>query len=243
MREWKDIQSDRDSFLPFARRIFKDALNKQKDEALKVVEDMHDFNDLSRIGRGIKESTMGAAYSGMYRRVMRYFAESYKKDISFDWDEVVDDFLATSIMSERIVTVTETTRTRALTKISEIIKEGTASGLGIDEIKKNILKGVDKAWIIESKFRAERIARTEIVSASNKGSLTGMESTGVPFNKIWITELGTRTRDSHITANNQTVGQKDDFIVDGESLSYPGDPRGSAGNVINCRCAVGHEVI
>jgi hypothetical protein len=33
------------------------------------------------------------------------------------------------------------------------------------------------------------------------------------------------------------------FEVDGELLDYPGDPTGSAANVINCRCAVGYIVI
>jgi hypothetical protein len=32
------------------------------------------------------------------------------------------------------------------------------------------------------------------------------------------------------------------FIVSGEELMYPGDPSGSAGNVINCRCAIGYVV-
>jgi len=33
------------------------------------------------------------------------------------------------------------------------------------------------------------------------------------------------------------------FIVDGESLDYPGDPSGSAANVINCRCGVSYLVV
>jgi len=33
------------------------------------------------------------------------------------------------------------------------------------------------------------------------------------------------------------------FIIGGESLDYPGDPSGSAANVINCRCSVGYLVI
>jgi hypothetical protein len=32
------------------------------------------------------------------------------------------------------------------------------------------------------------------------------------------------------------------FEVGGEMLMYPGDPAGSAGNVINCRCAISHVV-
>jgi hypothetical protein len=31
------------------------------------------------------------------------------------------------------------------------------------------------------------------------------------------------------------------FEVDGESLDRPGDPSGSAGNIINCRCGIIYE--
>mgnify|MGYP001804312122 CR=1 FL=1 len=34
------------------------------------------------------------------------------------------------------------------------------------------------------------------------------------------------------------VGKDEDFDVQGEKLAYPGDPKGSAANVINCRCTV-----
>jgi hypothetical protein len=32
------------------------------------------------------------------------------------------------------------------------------------------------------------------------------------------------------------------FDIGGEALMYPGDPAGSAGQVINCRCAMGWVV-
>jgi uncharacterized protein with gpF-like domain len=59
----------------------------------------------------------------------------------------------------------------------------------------------------------------------------------------WIAASGERTRSSHNAADGQTVGMDEPFIIGGESLDYPGDPSGSADNVINCRCAVGYIVI
>jgi len=37
------------------------------------------------------------------------------------------------------------------------------------------------------------------------------------------------------------VPLNENFNVDGEMLEYPGDPSGSAGNIINCRC--GYEIL
>ncbi len=44
-------------------------------------------------------------------------------------------------------------------------------------------------------------------------------------------------REAHVLADGQIVPLEDFFFVDGESLFEPGDPRGSAGNIINCRCS------
>ena len=38
--------------------------------------------------------------------------------------------------------------------------------------------------------------------------------------------------------NQRRVGQSERFNVSGEMLSFPGDPKGRAGNVVNCRCTV-----
>ncbi|MEU0770655.1 hypothetical protein [Streptomyces albogriseolus] len=43
---------------------------------------------------------------------------------------------------------------------------------------------------------------------------------------------------AHREADGQEVPLDAPFIVGGESLRYPGDPSGSPGNVINCRCSV-----
>ena len=83
--------------------------------------------------------------------------------------------------------------------------------------------------------RAERIARTETTGAFNAGADQAYAEEGAAV-KMWLCAPDARTRDAHLAANGTCVSTDDSFDVDGEFLSFPGDPSGSAGNVINCRC-------
>lgn len=93
--------------------------------------------------------------------------------------------------------------------------------------------------------RGETIARTEVHGAASR---TGNETAAalhaeVPLLKTWVAYLDDRTRDAHAEADGQQVGFDEPFEVDGEELDYPGDPAGSAENVINCRCAVVYDEV
>lgn len=91
-------------------------------------------------------------------------------------------------------------------------------------------------------YRAMRIARTEAHSAAQAGqSLAAQEST-VTLEKEWIASIDDRTRDDrfdHARADGEVVAKGDPFTRTGEPLQYPGDPSGSAGNIIHCRCGQG----
>ena len=45
--------------------------------------------------------------------------------------------------------------------------------------------------------------------------------------------MDSATRHTHAAADGQKVRKGQSFNVGGESLKYPGDPAGSAGNTIN----------
>jgi hypothetical protein len=60
--------------------------------------------------------------------------------------------------------------------------------------------------------------------------------------KVWISDQGESARDEHMDANGQAVALSENFSVGGESLEYPGDPGGSAENIINCKCVIGYEL-
>jgi hypothetical protein len=51
-----------------------------------------------------------------------------------------------------------------------------------------------KQWGNISTYRAARIARSEIVNASNLGSLAGAAESGVPLLKVWLSTRDSRTR-------------------------------------------------
>lgn len=66
---------------------------------------------------------------------------------------------------------------------------------------------------------------------------------GTEVQRTWTATMDARTRPEHADADGQTVGLHEPFDVGGESLMYPGDPTGSAGNTIYCRCSVSYAVV
>lgn len=92
--------------------------------------------------------------------------------------------------------------------------------------------------------RATRIARTEVHAASTYAMDESVRSTRVPMEREWVAVMDERTRPypwskdrrwDHRHANGQRRPMGVPFDVSGEKLMHPGDPKGSAGNVIQCR--------
>lgn len=123
--------------------------------------------------------------------------------------------------------------------LGRVLTRAYEDGLSIPNTVKEI-KSVFGSW---SKWRARRIARTEVVSASNYGSLQGAKQTGEGLQKYWIATFDSRTRKTHKKAHGQTVEMNEKFKVGKAELEFPGDPRGSAKEVINCRCAIGYKEV
>ncbi len=73
----------------------------------------------------------------------------------------------------------------------------------------------------------------EIIQGARLADATGRTASVM---KVWTAILDTKTRASHAAADSEKVSIQESFVVGGESLKYPRDPNGSAGNVINCRC-------
>lgn len=146
---------------------------------------------------------------------------------------IMDDYFENEV-ANLIVNVDDVIKNQIKSLIFNSINEG----LSIIDLKKLLTKQIKSI----SKKRALVIARTETIKASNMGSLVGAEESGVDFNKEWITHFDSRTRGSHASANGQVVHKSEPFIVDGERLQAPGDTSlgASAGNVIQCRCAIGY---
>ncbi len=171
-----------------------------------------------------------------------------KQDIPTDeeWIARINAILGTQA-GVRITSITDSSRAEAIKIIQEVLQEGANEGLGISQLAQLMRDELTKRWGVISTYRAARIARTEIVNASNLGSLTGAMESGVPLLKVWLSTRDSRTRRSppgrfdHYSAfpagpDGEKQELRDPFVKTGESLQHPGDPVGSSGNVINCRC-------
>lgn len=82
--------------------------------------------------------------------------------------------------------------------------------------------------------RALLIARTETTSAAGGAALDGFREGGAPF-KGWLAVQDDRTRESHQEVDGEVVDIDEAFS---NGLDYPGDPKGDAEEVCNCRCTV-----
>lgn len=91
--------------------------------------------------------------------------------------------------------------------------------------------------------RAQTVARTEVVSASSLGSQMAAKATGLPIKKSYLATPGTRTRETHLAADGQTVEIDQPYVVGGSKLMFPGDPSlgAPAEETINCRCSETYE--
>jgi hypothetical protein len=185
----------------------------------------------------------------LYITVGAAFAQDTHSQYVKGDEQLVDDWRARmagyvkSHLAERLVSITGETRTQALRVMNRVLEAGIEAGEGIDVIARNMQRQLMKDGISVNRFRAARIARTEIVNASNVGSLEGAKSLRMPMEKTWLATRDSRVRDAHGMVDGQTVMLEETFLVDGDNMQGPGDPTASAANVINCRCSLTYRVI
>lgn len=144
------------------------------------------------------------------------------------------DKVTAAFIKKRADMFSDNVNTTTKKRLKKSLAEGALAGESIPELAKRV-SDVMKNRIESS---AETIARTEVLSSSNAGTMFGYKQTGLVQKKEWLSTYDGRTRDAHKHANGQVVDIDKKFEVDGESLRYPGDPSGSAENVVNCRCTI-----
>lgn len=138
--------------------------------------------------------------------------------------------------------------TSSFNNVKKMVNDAYTEGLSVQKLKKNIRDQYNQ-WVNPAdkltQARAMTIARTEMVAVVNGGGDLGMVQAynqGLLEGKEWLTTFDGETRDGssgfdHIHADGQVVLPTGSFDVSGEKLKYPGDPNGSPGNTINCRCS------
>lgn len=142
---------------------------------------------------------------------------------------------------DSIVSISDTGKELAIKMLRLMTDQAISEGVASYDLEQWIKTNFLDEWKITGKFNAERIARTELGAAANHGAFVGAKSTGLNLNKIWMTALDGRERESHANAHLQTVKMNQPFIVGGSQMNTPNDKSAPAEEVINCRCAVAYR--
>jgi hypothetical protein len=176
-------------------------------------------------------------------------AMEYKRGIGEITPTVVMDRLMRSWIAttgtEKITQITNTTQSDIRRMIDQGIEDGTP--------EREIGAMIRAIAPTKSASRAQTIARTETHAASQASAQATAEALDLQMVRVWVSAQGERTRSiadgaqfDHDGANGQRVGMNEPFTITGvnfdEQIMYPGDPSGSAANVINCRCCVVFEL-
>lgn len=119
----------------------------------------------------------------------------------------------------------------------ERLVEGTRLGEGVGPLRDRLTSTLDVA-----RPRAEVVARTEVVGASNRGALEQMYAAGLPATKEWVATGDARTRATHRAVDGKRVDLKESFTVGGHPMDGPHDPRGPASETISCRCTLVFDI-
>lgn len=175
-----------------------------------------------------------AAVSGTFKIAKSFLMIEFKRDIT---TPIVDAAIADWIKAYAPRRITEITATTG-NDIRSIVANAREDGLS----ERDTARLIREIAPIKSASRAQTIARTEAHGSSQGISLDVANQTDIPMKKVWLSSELDRTRDHHADANGQVRALSEKFDVDGEAMDYPGDPSGSAANVINCRCVIGYEV-
>lgn len=221
-------------------KLTKEALALFSDEAGAVSAAFNKSGDLEAALDAINLESWQQFYIKNYMAIIEDFGSAtldgfkgHAPGEHKDWDPfngIILGYLFRAA-AEKVTYVTDFTKQL----VKGIVYTGRDNGDSISTIARNLDKGFEEF----STHRSYRIARTEVVAASNYGSFIAADEAAAEvgdLTKEWLDSGDKRVRESHEDVGGETVGLYEKFS---NGLLYPGDmENGSGKDVIHCRCTV-----
>lgn len=247
------IEKDKNLFINSAKSSIRNVLLKEYKEFIHLVEKYNSLHVAMLLYElNYKESSLKDAVNKHIELSFKYsyskFEEQYKKlkqveDITLE--QIIRNYIE-NVAGNRIKDIDATT----LQSIKRAFDYLIFNKLSIYDS----VKYLKQRFLLESDFRAERIARTEINAALNAGSYENAKNKGIELKKVWLAANDDRVRGlrandkaSHISLNGQEKAMNEAFIDprSGHKLLYPGDVSlgATSHDVIHCRCTIIYKTI
>ena len=205
--EAKVFDTDRRQFEGGYTNRFAALLMRYGREAAQTV--LSTNGDLESVLRSLNrlDSDLIKLYRVLYSNVGEYFYNRVAhrvveqlKASQFDQEDPFNNlqfnqwFQTTT--GKKITAVSDTTRTKVAARMQRGLEEGTA----LPKLARELA-----ASYSFSRVRAKRIARTEIIAASNSATHFGISAhvTTAGLVREWISTLDSRTRNTHLSASGQ----------------------------------------
>jgi len=220
-----------------AARIARTAVERYAEGVLTAAGDISALDGMERLWASYLSTEVAPQIAGMYlsggMSAWLSLPGAIPAEVATRWAAVVNEAAVAyqASATNRIVNASLSTWQDVRDKTVVALRDGVTN----EELKSSI-----QAVTQYSEFRADTIGRTETIAAYNGGDIASARALGEygPTAKRWLATLDSRTRETHVDADGQTVPLAEPFIVGGDSLDYPVAPGGSPGEVINCRCTV-----
>ena len=241
---WKTLDRLRTPF----DKIWTNEIAAVLDKAGKAVGAAFNPSDLGTMQEAIDEAfdVLPFLYNRMYNQVAEVFAvragtaarrlmgQEQRADV---FDETAESRRWISQQTgSRIAQVSANT----VKAVKKFVDRSFVEGLTTDQIARGL---VDNGTF--GRARAFRIARTEVVAASNAGNNFATRNVlpNERFQKVWLSSRDIRVRDTHFSADGQAVDLDAAFKLAGGQLRFPGDSTlgASASEIVNCRCTTTHK--
>jgi hypothetical protein len=245
---WAEINRKRLPYIRMGEKLFKTMYNRLRKQLVDELKKAQDTNEMMQIGVNIQldRAAVQEAMEKYYLRTSGDWAkmtakaggrklETKQED---DWMAIILEYVRTK-KGPGIESIIRTHGGDIENIVSRFVQEGISEGIGIEKIARNISKAQGEMDL----WKALRIARTEVVNASNEGVKIGASELPGNKKKVWISTFDGRSREDHMAMDGVEIPMNEMFqLPTGSMLEYPGDSaNGAPGDVINCRCA--YEII
>lgn len=228
-------------------RDFTNYYKTESDKAITIALQKGSLTEQDLLGVFTRDG-FAKRYEGLYERIGMTFANWYAKNFDkylkkgVSANEFQEPWRAAFrnegiLVGAQRVSLVQGTAKKTLIKVYRQLSSDPIFQDSGEVVKAKMLRQQFDKY---NKYQAERLVRTEATNAANAATMQSAQDIfpGADMQKEWISASDERTRAAHREANGQIVDFNKPFLVKGEALMRPGDPRGSASNVINCRCSV-----